>query len=139
MRVLRILGALTLTVCGCADVGVHFVSHRNGGGVLAIPNNSDQWPSYYRSRAERLMNETCPNGYIIDREEVVVEGPARNGKEAANDDEYYEYNGALQKIARNRREEYQITFHCAPAAGQPPPSSPEFSAKTSQAGQGTSR
>ena len=124
MMVLRMLGALLLAAaCGCADVGVHFVSQTPGGGVIAIPNNSDQWPSYYRSRAERLMKETCPNGYTIDREEVVASGSAQSGKQAPNDDEYYEYSGALQKIAKTRREEYQITFHCGPPAGDPPPTS----------------
>jgi hypothetical protein len=112
--VFRFLAALILTAaCGCAS-GVHFVSQSPDGGVVAIPSNSDQWPTHYRSRAERLMQQACPNGYAIDHEEVVVEKPARSGKEAPNDDEYYEYNGGLQRISNYRREEYRITFHCAP-------------------------
>lgn len=116
--VLRFLGALMLaTACGCAGSGVHFVSQTPGGGVITMPNNSDQWPTYYRSRAEQLIKQTCPNGYVIDREEVVVEDPARSGKQAPNDDEYYEYNGGLERLSRYRREEYHITFHCAPSDG----------------------
>jgi len=114
----RLLGLLVLASGGCA--GVHFVSRTPDGGILAIPNDSNQWPTYYRSQAERLMRRTCPNGYAIDREEVVVVKPARDGKEAANDDEYYDYNGALQRIAKERREEYRISFHCLPPTEAPP-------------------
>jgi hypothetical protein len=117
---LRILGAqILMAACGCAGA-VHFVSQSPDGGVIAIPNNSDQWPTHYRSRAEHLMQRTCPNGYVIDNEEVVVEKPARSGKEAPNDDEYYEYNGALQRISSYRRETYRITFHAAPPEGRRP-------------------
>jgi hypothetical protein len=113
--VFRSLGALILAAaCGCAGSHVRLINQTPGGGVIAMPNNSDQWPTYYRSRAEQLMKQTCPNGYVIEHEEVVVEKPARSGKQAPNDDEYYEYNGGLQRISRYRREEYHITFHCVP-------------------------
>jgi len=118
--VFRMLGTpILMAACGCAG-GVHLVSQSPEGGVIAIPTNSDQWPTHYRSRAERLMEQTCPTGYVIDHEEIVVEKPARSGKEAPNDDEYYEYNGALQKISNYRRETYRITFHAAPPEGRRP-------------------
>lgn len=117
---LRLVGATILAAaCGCAP-GVHFVSQSPDGGVVALPNNSDQWPTYYRNRAAQLMKKRCPDGYVIDREEVVVEKPARSGKQAPNDDEYYEYNGALERISNYRRETYQITFHAAPPGGRRP-------------------
>lgn len=117
---IRLVGAAILAAaCGCAP-GVHFVSQSPDGGVVAIPNNSDQWPTHYRSRAEQLMKKACPNGYVIDREEVVVEKPARSGKQAPNDDAYYDYNGALERIDSYRRESYQITFHAAPAGDRGP-------------------
>jgi hypothetical protein len=107
---------------GCSTPGAHFVSQTSEGGVIAIPTNSDQWPTYYRSQAERLMSQTCPNGYAIIREDVFVKEPAETRNLAANDTYDFDYNGALVRYPRNIREEYHITFRCLPPPkGVPPP------------------
>lgn len=57
---------------GCARP--RFVEVSKDGGVVAIPSNSNQWPTYYRDKAEKLMREKCPEGYEIVMEEEVVTG-----------------------------------------------------------------
>jgi hypothetical protein len=46
----------------------------NGGGVVAIPDNTDSWPSHNLRHAKDLMAKQCPGGYVIEREEEVVTG-----------------------------------------------------------------
>ncbi len=46
----------------------------NGGGVVAIPDNTDSWPSRNMRRAKDLMAKQCPGGYVIEREQEVVTG-----------------------------------------------------------------
>ena len=41
---------------------------------MAIPSNSNQWPTYYRDKAEKLIGEKCPDGYEVVMEEEVVTG-----------------------------------------------------------------
>jgi hypothetical protein len=79
-------------------------------GVVAIPNNSDTWPTSYRSRALNLIGEECPDGFqLTDEGEVVL-------KDAASGKGYeYEYDGALQKV-ETKRTEYRIRFCALPPA-----------------------
>ena len=66
-----VLGVLA-TLAGCASARVVM---RNGDqGVVAIPRNHNKWPSHYRSKAERLMAEHFPEGYVIEHEEEMVVG-----------------------------------------------------------------
>ncbi len=106
---------------GCACGSVRVVSRTPEGGVVVIPNNSDQWPTYYRSRAERLMRQICPAGYVIDHEEVVTAEPVWSRPQAANDTEEFDYNGALERLSHYRRQDYLITFHCSPLIDDIPP------------------
>jgi hypothetical protein len=106
---------------GCACSSVRVVNRTPDGGAIAIPNDSDQWPTYYRSQAERLMRQICPAGYVIDREEVVADEPARSAPQAANDTRDLDYSGGLERFSRYRQERLVITFHCAPPADEPPP------------------
>src|SRR5262245_29994072 len=48
--------------------------NQNGGGIVAIPDSTDSWPSRNMRRAKELMARQCPNGYVIEREEEVVTG-----------------------------------------------------------------
>src|SRR5258708_22635815 len=57
---------------GCNSA--RFVEVRPDGGVVAIPNNSNDWPYHYRDKAKALMRQKCPSGYVIDHEEEVVTG-----------------------------------------------------------------
>lgn len=70
------LSALALACAsgfGCAS-SARLVTVEPGGGVVAIPSNSNAWPSYNRKGAEELMRQQCPGGYVIDHEQEVVVG-----------------------------------------------------------------
>lgn len=121
-------------VCGCADVRV--VRELPDGGVLAMPMNSNCWPMYYRQRADRLMNQKCPDGYRIEREEYVWDGkPGVEGHRAH--ESYFGYTDPHDEMAPYLRKEYWIVFHAAspgkrqsatrppkPRPSAPPPSPP---------------
>jgi hypothetical protein len=64
--------AAVLSVCGCASARV--VSRDQYGGIVAIPSNSDDWPTHYRKSAEELMARQCPQGYVVESEGEVVVG-----------------------------------------------------------------
>lgn len=63
---------LLLALVGCA--GPRFVSIDANGGCVAVPDDSDGWPYYYHTSAEKLIRDKCPNGYRILKEEEVVVG-----------------------------------------------------------------
>jgi hypothetical protein len=109
-----LVALLLIPGLGCACSSVRVVSRTPNGGAIAIPNNSDQWPTYYRSRAERLMRRICPTGYVIDHEEVVTAESVQSRQQAPNDTVEFEYNGALERLSRYHRQEHVISFHRAP-------------------------
>ena len=43
-------------------------------GVVAIPNNTNRWPSRYRDKADEIMSQHFPAGYEVVREEEVIVG-----------------------------------------------------------------
>jgi hypothetical protein len=57
---------------GCGSA--RFVQVDGDGGVVAIRNNSNVWPTYYRDKADALIRQRCPAGYEIVREEEIVTG-----------------------------------------------------------------
>jgi hypothetical protein len=71
------LCALAVISCGCAGTA-RLVSLDSGGGVVAVPENSNRWPSFYRKQAEELMKANCPDGYTIVKEEEVVVGQTQH-------------------------------------------------------------
>jgi hypothetical protein len=71
---LRLVAVLPL-LTGCATTtGVRYVYQDGDFGVVGIPENTDRWPTRYRSQAESLMREHFPEGHEIIRAEEVVEG-----------------------------------------------------------------
>jgi hypothetical protein len=66
-------GLAVFMLTGCA-ASPRVVSATPAGGIVAIPNNSNAWPSYHRTKALELIAKQCPRGYQIDREEEVVIG-----------------------------------------------------------------
>jgi hypothetical protein len=119
-RLFRAAGVLLLGLltgaAGCQHP-VQLVSWDGQCGVVAIPNNSDTWPTSYRGRALNLMAKQCPGGYtILGEDEVVLkEGGSAKGYE-------YEYDGALAKV-ETRKTEHRIRF-CALAHPEEPPPPP---------------
>ncbi len=60
---------------GCASSqGVRYVYQDGNFGVVGMPENTDRFPSHYRHKAEKLMEEHFPDGHEIVRAEEVVEG-----------------------------------------------------------------
>jgi hypothetical protein len=107
-----VLGLLIVSAaCGCASVRV--VRETPDGGVIALPMDTNCWPTYYRDRAAKLMTEKCPGGYQIDRAEYVW-----NGKEGPEGhrayESYFGYTDPDDETAHYLRKEYRITFHATP-------------------------
>lgn len=104
-----LLAPPALMVCGC--FAVRLIENRPEGGVVIMPNNSDQWPTYYRNRAEYLMKQKCPEGYVIVREDEFVDNPlTRDGRKPY---EHFEYNGGYERITKYDRKAYRIVFRRA--------------------------
>lgn len=114
---------------GCAQV--RLVRDTPDGGIVAIPNNSNQWPSYYRNRAKRLMQRKCPEGYVIISEQTAVDNPAARDGRKPNED--FEYEGAYIRLTTYNRKVHQIAFRSVTAAkGAPPPRPPSRSPATDE-------
>jgi hypothetical protein len=58
-------------LAGCANA--RYVQTDQGSGVVAMPANTNCWPTYYRDHAEALIRQKCPAGYevVCEKEEVV--------------------------------------------------------------------
>jgi hypothetical protein len=67
-----ICSVLLLGLSGCCTA--RFVSVDGTSAVVAIPDDSNTWPTYNRQHAEELMQQKFPQGYVIDHEEEVVTG-----------------------------------------------------------------
>jgi len=66
---------LLLFVSGCATTqGVRYVYQDREFGVIGMPENTDEWPTRYRTQAEKLMEAHFPEGHEIVRAEEVTEG-----------------------------------------------------------------
>jgi hypothetical protein len=122
---------------GCGNA--RYIVQDSYGGVVAIPANTNSWPTNYRDEAEKLMKKKCPLGYVIDREEEVVVGQTTT-RTATSDTRSYDLpggrrppSGELVTTTNNRsvsthdQTEYRITFHSAvpprvvmPASGVTP-------------------
>ena len=77
MRPWKLLAILLLVShgVGCASSqGVRYVYQDGNFGVVGLPENTDRWPTHYRHKAEKLMEEHFPDGHEIVRAEEVVEG-----------------------------------------------------------------
>ena len=72
-RLLTPVLACLLFGLGCSSA--RMVSWSGNEGVVAIPRDSNVWPCYSRSEANKLMAEKCPNGY-----QIVEEGEVASGK-----------------------------------------------------------
>ena len=63
-----VTGMLLLTGCTSA----RFLSLDADHGIVAIPNNTNSWPTNYRRSADELLRERFPQGVVIDHEEETV-------------------------------------------------------------------
>ena len=84
---MRISLALLFLVAlsGCAQTeGVRYVYQDRDFGVIALPENTDWWPTHYRRHGEKLMTDHFPDGYEIVRAEEVIEGEGTTKSEGSN-------------------------------------------------------
>jgi hypothetical protein len=109
--------ALCILMVGCSQV--RLVHDAPDGGVVAIPNNTNQWPTYYRNRAEQLMKRRCPEGYVIVSEQAAEDNPAARDGRKPNED--FDYEGAYVRLSTYDRKVYRISFRSADAAKNAPP------------------
>jgi hypothetical protein len=127
VAVMMAVGLAGATGCGSARL----VAVDQGGGVVAIPSNTNFWPTYYREKAELLIAEKAPGGYEIVREEEVVTGVVQQTRNDTKQNDKPVKQGSLviqettQTTEVKSQTEYRITFRkVAPAPGTPPPPAP---------------
>ncbi len=92
---------------GCAaSQGVRYVYQDGDFGVVGMPENSDAWPTHYRSRAEKLMEAHFPEGHEIVRAEEVVEGErTRTSEDSKSAEVLPQLPSPLLSVARIGRSE----------------------------------
>jgi hypothetical protein len=123
------LGLMGLSGCGTARL----VQVDQGGGVVAIPANTNAWPTNYRKQAEELMRQQCPAGYEIvsEREEVVGHVETTDTEtQAPPRAEFVGVSVPLDNSPERTKQtthvqdvtEWRIYFRHKGAAGSPPPS-----------------
>ncbi len=86
LRLAISIGFAVTMIEGCSSARV--VSQQESSGVIAIPANTDMWPFRYRSKAEALLAQQCPEGYVIELEEEYVTGQSTNVQEDRREDEH---------------------------------------------------
>lgn len=85
-RLAVLIGVIAAAASGCPSVRV--VSQQDSSGVIAIPANTDMWPFRYRSKAEALLAQQCPEGYVIELEEEYVTGQTTRIQEDHQENEH---------------------------------------------------
>ena len=73
---LLLVAGACLGATGCG--GARYIVKEANGGIVAIPYNGNSWPGYYRDKADKLMADHFPEGYVIEREEEAVIGQHTN-------------------------------------------------------------
>jgi hypothetical protein len=115
---------LCLAGVGCLSPA-RYVSVGANGGVVAIPQNTNYWPACYRSAADELMRQKCPDGYVIDHEGEVAVGQSVQEQSSGSESSLL---FLLLGVGHQTRSsvshditEWRIEFH---AKGTPPPEKP---------------
>jgi hypothetical protein len=93
--------------------GARFVAKDQFGGVVAIPANTDEWPTHYRAKAEELMRKQCPEGYVIDHEEEAVIGQTTTNRQQTDTSSVGSVivGNKVQQTESHDLREWRITFH----------------------------
>jgi hypothetical protein len=76
---------IVVTSSGCLQ-GARQVSfnRETGVGIVAIPENTDMWPTYYRSEALKMIREQSPTYDIVSEGEVVIGQQTQNSQRTEN-------------------------------------------------------
>jgi hypothetical protein len=105
---LVLAGLAVASLSGCAKA--RYVEVSQQGGIVAIPANTNRWPTYYRDQAMELIRQKCPDGYEVVQEEEFVTGQVArtNSRTKTKQAPSLDLN-ALQNDAR-RSEDAGISF-----------------------------
>jgi hypothetical protein len=97
-----------LPFAGCSMThDVRYVYQDSDFGVIGLPENTDEWPTRYRSRADELMQRHFPKGHEIVRAEEVIEGERTMKSEGSRTAEVTpQLPAALVKVAKLGRSEH---------------------------------
>lgn len=98
-RCILLIALLSFTGCQSA----RYVHVTPEGGVVAIPENTNNWPSYHRDKAEALIKKNCPNGFdIVTERETVVGQVTRTNSQTDTEDAPTLLLGGREKTATKK-------------------------------------
>jgi hypothetical protein len=122
------MGVVAVAGTGCG--GARYVRKAADEGVVAIPNNSDSWPTNYRTHAEKLMAAHVGDWEIVHEDEVVTGHTTVNRQDTKRE---ATFNGSIPFLPAEKQEttttttqvpqkEWQIQYRRrAAAAARPTP------------------
>jgi hypothetical protein len=106
---------------GCLETA-HYVSLDANGGVVGIPSPVDHWPTYNRKAAEELMQQKCPQGYVIEHEQEAAIGQTTRedtaGNNASLSSQLFGVGAQSRTTETHPINEWQITFRGLPVASE---------------------
>lgn len=122
--------AVVAGLSGCASPA-KLVSKdmQNGVGVVAIPDNTDVWPTYYKRSAMALIaKEVGPGAELVDVQRVVVGQRTNNNQQIQNEQTFNRSNPFLpadKQTVQNTTTttdvtEYHLVFRFRPGSGAMP-------------------
>lgn len=116
---LRVLALVVLLATGCTHA--RYVMKDQWGGVVAIPSNSNNWPSFNRKHAEELIARQCPQGFVIEGESEVVVGQESQVQTATDPFIMSPLGSETQLVSRRNITEWHIRYRAkdAPATIAP--------------------
>jgi hypothetical protein len=80
---------LALAVAGGCASPAKYIEKRGDSGVIAIPNNTDTWPSHHRREALALIQKHVgPNYEILEEREEVVGQSTHNNQQVNTEDTF---------------------------------------------------
>lgn len=126
---------ILMLVSGCNHA--RYVMKDQWGGVVAIPNNNNQWPSFNRKHAEELIAQQCPQGYVIEGENEVVVGQESHVQTTVDPFLITPVGSETQLVSRRNITEWHIRYRAkdapssvaplalVPTGQQPAPTNPK--------------
>lgn len=93
--VLLLLSAAAAGLTGCAS-GARYVSKQGDTGVVAIPADTDAWPTHHRRKAEELIaRHVGPDFEVVAEGEVVTGQSTRRDQQVQRDQTFNTTNPFL--------------------------------------------
>ena len=111
-----LVGVAFLMLTGCSTA--RLVSSDAKGGCIAVADSTDRWPTYNMTKAREMMEQQCPGGYTIIRQEEFVVGQTTTNNTQRDTKETPIVRGlvtGVQETTRNSTEvrdktEYRIWY-----------------------------